>query len=161
MGTDIHAFAEVRRDGLWSKVENAFPRPEINQYPGHEMWDRLFYWRHYGLFGFLADVRNYAKVPTIGPPRGFPDDASAELNAMWQEEGAWTETHSASWLTLAELQAFDYDEVFIDEDVASEREEDALRTVREFLPDIYFRDLEILSGLGKPEDVRVVFWFDN
>lgn len=26
---------------------------------------------------------------------------------------------------------------------------------------VYFRDLRVLAEQGEPDDVRVVFWFDN
>lgn len=36
-----------------------------------------------------------------------------------------------------------------------------ITTMREFLGDGFFNELECLKKLGAPEDVRIVFWFDN
>jgi hypothetical protein len=72
--------------------------------------------RNYGLFAILAGVRNGcgtagAKIgePTtpISEPRGIPEDASPayrEIAEQWGSDG-----HSHSWLTLAELQRYDWD----------------------------------------------------
>jgi hypothetical protein len=72
--------------------------------------------RNYGLFAILAGVRNgrgFAGVkigePTtpISEPRGIPEDASPayrEIAEHWGSDG-----HSHSWLTLAELQRYDWD----------------------------------------------------
>ncbi|MEV0326897.1 hypothetical protein AB0H63_10660 [Micromonospora echinospora] len=155
MGTDIHAYAETRTNSTWTYTgDHAFPN---NEYPKgrHCPFDCV---RSYGLFGFLADVRNYSEAPVIADPRGLPADVSPELQVKsdhWDTDG-----HTHTWLTLAELLAFDYDQTFTDQwnDGAGTPQ---VTTVREFLGDWYFTRLDLLGKLGAPEDVRIVFWFDN
>lgn len=157
MGCDIHSYAEVRRNGRWEPVSG-------QQFSDG---DEPFGWRNYGMFGFLADVRNYSYVPVIAERRGIPGDVSAEVldDYHW-----WTgNAHSATWLTLAELLAYDYDQTFWDRRVTRNGDGAALAeegegehvTLREFLSEGFFADLETLRGLGDPADVRVVLWFDN
>ena len=40
-----------------------------------------FDWRSYGMYGFLAGVRNYSAVQPISEPRGFPEDANSTIQA--------------------------------------------------------------------------------
>jgi hypothetical protein len=69
--------------------------------------------RNYMVFAVLADVRNgrgFAGVPThrpitpISEPRGVPADATPESLATLSNE------HSASWLMLSEVLAYDWDQ---------------------------------------------------
>lgn len=170
MGCDIHAYAEVRTpSGSWALDDGPEPDSKLAEHYG----DAIFY-QDYGVFGFLADVRNYSHVPVIAQPRGLPDGASVQVHDEYEEWG--TDAHSASWLTLAELRAYDYDQVIWDRRVIKETSpgsgsfngaaladegEGKHLPLREFLPDWYFRALDRLAALGAPEDVRVVFWFDN
>lgn len=153
MGCDIHSFAEKRSNGKWEAVEDFHP----------------FDWRSYGLYGFLADVRNYSGVPVLAMPRGMPDDASATVKEeceQWNSDG-----HTHSWLSVEELLAFNYDAPVEDRRVTvrvSDNHFDGGRTVipgqgemttwREFLGPDFFRDLQRLKDTGTE---RVVFWFDN
>lgn len=102
MGCDIHEWVEVRVGGKWEMTD-------VNLDVG----------RNYDLFGMLADVRNgrgFAGVdtgdgfvPILGresPTRGIPLDASPEYAAEVENWGG--DGHSHSWLTLAELKAYDW-----------------------------------------------------
>ena len=159
MGCDIHAYAEIRgSDGTWQYAgDNAFPG---NEYDKNCPFDGA---RDYRMFGFLADVRNYSHSPVIAEPRGVPDDASVKVRAEhdWWESDA----HSASWLTLAELLAYDYDQTFWDRRIngraLAEEGEGVHLPLREFLGEGFFGYLDGLRRLGDPENVRIVFWFDN
>jgi hypothetical protein len=118
MGTDIHCYAEVRRDGRWEKIGRIFPnpswrqedaiedQPELGWYLG-PLTDRPYIRRNYPLFGMLAGVR-YSEIEPIAKPvpRGIPVDVSPGYRARVRERsgGQWH-----SWLTLAELQAYDWD----------------------------------------------------
>lgn len=173
MGCDIHSFAEVRKNGKWEKVGEVFPLDDWDKnYFKKDFGDRPINWRDYSLYGWLADVRNYSCVPAISQPRGIPDDVSPEVaqeNNDWADDG-----HSHSWLSLAELLTVDYEQVFWDRRVtrqeapnfwngaalANEGEGKHI-TLREHLSEGYFRVLETLKTLGSPDDVRIVFWFDN
>lgn len=86
--------------------------------------------------------------------------------------------HSCSWLTLKELLDFDYEKVFLDRRItrttimpngcifsngaalANEGEGRNI-TYREFLGESFFKVIDVLKSLGSPENVRIVFWFDN
>ena len=130
MVVDIHTVVEVRRDGGWRRAGLG----EIFEHPD------------YRIFGFLAGVRNYSQSPVIAAPRGVPagfDDAGLD------------ELFGLSWLTLAELQAFDYDRVFTDRRGPAEE-----RRLGDFLGGYFFERLDRLAALGPPADVRIVFGFD-
>lgn len=177
MGCDIHSYAEVKKEGKWEVVGEVFPMDDFEQefhlnYHKEKKTHKIhpFDWRSYGMFGFLADVRNYSYVPVIAEPKyGIPEDASDFVRNLYEGDSDW---HTATWLTLKQLFDFNYDQVFWDRrvtkqvatnvwDGAATAEEGEHVTLREFLGPRFFRDLEILKSLGKPEDVRVIFWFDN
>lgn len=149
MGTDIFAYVERRSpDHTWRYAGDAFPD---NEHPRDRHCP--FNGAHsYSLFGFLADIRNYSNAPVIAQPRGLPADVSSEVRSKSESYG-----YGKSWLTLAELQAFDYDETFTDQ----REDPPKVTTVRDFLGDWYFERLALLDKLGDPEDVRIVFWFDS
>lgn len=148
MGCDIHAYAERKTNRGWEPVGDLSP----------------FDWRSYGLFGFLAGVRNYSAIPPIAEKRGFPDDAGNEVR---EEYKSWEcDAHSASWLSMTELEAFDYDAPMEDRRVmrdgnggcTCEPGEGEKTTFRAFLGPAFFEELEKLKAAGAD---RIVFWFDN
>jgi hypothetical protein len=108
---------------VWQKVGDTFPYPYYRDDEPVSEWNTLmtdqpYVGRNYDLFAILANVRNgygFAGAVTgeglnpISEPRGVPDDASPEYTAeveRWGRDG-----HSHSWLTLAELHAYDWDQV--------------------------------------------------
>ena len=104
MGCDIHLHAESFDGERWHYLPGC-PDPD----------------RNYRLFSVLADVRNEYDLPVICPPKGIPEDISAELKGAedfnssivtidedGDELSAWLGDHSYSWLTLEELMAFDW-----------------------------------------------------
>jgi hypothetical protein len=165
MGCDIHSVVHVKRGGFWEIVtERLFPMDFPSSGQTHTI--SPFDWRSYGMFGFLADVRNYSHVPPISSPRGLPSDLQPRESL---------DRHSFSWLGLEELLTFNYDASF--ENRRSMRQEahnywngaadsgpgnGKQTTFREFLGPAFFRDLEIMSALDPdPRNVRVVFSFDG
>jgi hypothetical protein len=154
VGCDIHALAEKRIGSSYEWLDMSPP---------------VFDCRDYGMFGFLADVRNYYAVPPIVPRRGLPGDLSskaANYAESWGDDG-----HSHSWLSVQELSEFDYDAPMVDRRVRRQIgpniwsggytgsvEEGKLTTYREFLGRRFFNDLNRLKVVGAS---RVVFWFDN
>lgn len=173
MGCDIHSFCEVRRDGRWDVVGDVFPLDKWERdYRKKDRGHEPFNLRNYSLFGFLADVRNYAALPPLAVPRGLPEDISSLVRDSaehWDADG-----HSHSWFSLAELLAFDYSAAVEDRRYTKQVGPNAfdggatapagsgvMTTWREELPDVYFAALDIMKTLGAPDDVRVVFWFDN
>ena len=153
MGTDIHTFAERKVDDQWKVIPDLSP----------------FDWRSYGMFGFLADVRNYSRVPPIAPTRGLPEDLSGSVKnaySAWGEGGV----HGMSWLSVDELEAFNYDHAFENRRttaqiapgyfsgaVVVESGHGKHVTFREFLGEGFFDEIKRLRDAGAE---RIVFWFD-
>ena len=160
MACDINMFIQIEENSCWTTgVE--LPR------------NHAFCSRSYRLFGFMANVRNYSLSPYIDIPRGLPLDISPSLEALYYDPRRMN--HSASWLLLSELLDFDYDQLFWDRRIERrtgiELRDDALAihpdegkiiTMREHIG-IYF--IEALHKLAKthenPNQIRLVFWFDN
>lgn len=152
MGCDIHCYAEKKSNRGFVKVKcDAFDN------------------RSYGTFGFLADVRNYSGVTPIAERRGFPVDASQAVTTHYK--GWASDAHSPSWLTIDELESFDYDQPTEDRRVTRQLSENLwsggctadpgegrATTYREFLGEWFFKDIQKLRDAGAD---RIVFWFDN
>jgi len=168
MGCDIHSYAEVKKDGKWSQVTEHFN----DIYSDNGKGDSPFDGRSYTLFAFLAGVRNYDRCEPISELKGLPDDVSDDVRDEYMYIS--DEWHSVSYLTLAELLAFDYDKTFWNRRVTkqtspncwngaslAEEGEGKIISYRDNLGDNYFDTLKELEALGEPENVRIVFWFDN
>lgn len=149
MGCDIHCHVERKNaNGKWEKVPNLRP----------------FAHRRYGVFGFLAGVRNYSGLTPIAKKRGIPKDVSLEVAEDYKSRSS--DAHSASWLSVAELAAFDYEAQCEDRRVMRNGDggctcnpgEGIQQTYREFLGREFFEDLQKLQAVGGQ---RIVFWFDN
>lgn len=150
MGCDIHSHAERRVGDHWQEV-----RTEREPFGD----------RSYGVFGFLAGVRNYSAVPPIAEQRGTPADADEPVRE--QMDGL----HSCSWLSVEELAAFDYDAPMEDRRCTRRMPagylsggetcdlgEGTMTTFRDFLGSQFFDDLAMLQEAGAE---RVVFGFDS
>jgi len=146
MGCDIHCFVEKR-----DKNTNKWELFNENIFTGwrDEKGSEPFGNRNYDAFATLADVRNRHKIRPIASYRGVLDDISEEVA---KELDVWNgDAHSENWLYLRELLDFD-----------NYISEDSLRTYREVIGSKeFFTNLEELKTVGNPEDVRIVFWFDN
>lgn len=124
MGCDIHALIERRSPHRWLNSGD----PDIG--------------RNYEIFAVLAGVRNYEGITPIAEPRGLPafkgwerfSDGEAWLSFNSYEEQPCREMvqmaerygedgHSASWLTLAEIKAFDTDQTVDDPHVVTSKDE--------------------------------------
>lgn len=153
MGCDIHTFCERKTDTKYEYVSEIIP----------------FDWRQYGMYAFLAGVRNYSAVPTIAEPRGLPLDISCNVADMYKLHRS--DSHTPSWLSITELLEWDYDAEV--EDRRYTRQESPNRfngattcepgqgvkmTWREFLGDDFMDDLFDMERVGID---RVVFWFDS
>jgi hypothetical protein len=137
MGCDIDPYVEIKTDGIWTSLD----APESLSF------------RHYVRFAFLTggEVKNVAGVPAVLPsPRGYPADASF---ASRPRSG-----FNASYLTLKELLAVNYQQTFKDLRVNSET------TLFDALNSSWFHILEslwaMLKGRGTDE-LRIVFDFDQ
>lgn len=175
MGCDIHGFLEIRKNNKWEKFESEI-FPEYDDYKT----SAPFQWRNYGLFGFLADVRNYSCVPPIQERIGLPKDSDfldSEFEKDWYTGDIITQRdyildydgHSHSHIYLKTLLEFDYSQSFWDRRVtkgnngASLAEEGEGRVIsfKDFLGEGFFEHIELMKSLGSPEDVRFIFWFDS
>ena len=149
MGCDIHTFAEVKKNGKWEKVGYIFPYR--NPYRDADSRESLTMTnspysggRNYGLFATLAGVRNYEgyNITPIAEPRGLPEDCSKAINKLDDD----MDFHSFSWFSLEELLAIDWN-----------KHPECKRFTVEVFPNL----AGVLNELAHPEDVRIVFCFDN
>jgi hypothetical protein len=105
-------FEERRSGGTWESPREWTPsdyEPETPEAPN------TYGRRSYGLFSVLAGVRNGVgfagcdmgdAIQPIAEPRGLPTDCDPRIRAQSAQWGA--DGHSHSWLTVAELMAFDW-----------------------------------------------------
>lgn len=101
MGCDIHIYVEKKVKGKWLAADKWKNEEAYYTMEGRE----IFEGRNYSLFGVLAGVRR-DDVPLISKPRGFPKDASKEVEGcytQWEGDG-----HSTTWLSLEDIQNFDW-----------------------------------------------------
>lgn len=132
MGCDIHLYVEKKnKNGKWK-----FVKDDSNV---REFYDEYTN-RNYSLFGILAGVREHDNAP-ISSPKGLPYDSSSDVDKFFK---SWDcDAHSTSYLTLRELFEYNWSKV---------------RNAHIF---DFLRIIPELMVLGKPDDVRIVFWFDN
>lgn len=175
MGCDIHAMVERKHlnwegkpsQGWWCNAGD----PDIG--------------RNYAIFSVLADVRNINGIPVISQPKGLPEDACSPMeawHARWEGDA-----HSASYLTLTELKAFDVHQKYfctrwVRRDASGEQVETFASSSDESSMTEQVGEIEIfeefaggtsrwlsiidyMSACKLPgytdNDVRLVFFFDN
>ncbi len=154
MACDIHFYVERREGGKWVEADK-WVVGEDWWNKGEMVKDTNFYdERNYRLFAILAGVRNRRGsgdastdegFSPISLPKGLPEDVSplvSKASASWDGEG-----HSHSYLTLRELLDYDWTQISY-----YKKAQTFL-----FISDVMPR----LRQLGEPDDVRIVFWFDN
>lgn len=134
MGFDIHTRGEKRIGGKWKAIGKEFVSSmydKDSEYFSQEQFQHTaepFAERSYDTFAILADVRNgsgFAGCVTgsgfkyISEPRGLPDDIDIKGHleitpdeyAQDGEDGEiYFGDHSHSWLTLAEIIGFDWNQ---------------------------------------------------
>lgn len=112
--------------------------------------DQPYGGRCYSLFGILAGVRNTSNTMIGGEfnLKGVPDDASPTVKATSDDYDL--DGHSHNYFTVQELLDSDYNKM----------DKNELTTLG---IDPYFFNTTIpqLQKIGRPEDVRIIFWFDN
>ena len=118
-------------EGEWdeiSKKYEAMSKEEILEKYGDDprlCWehpfDRHYTSRNYDFFAVMADVRNYDNFITpVCAPKGFPEDASQEVINEYKR---WNEdAHSCSWLTLEELELYDWEKEKTDSGLVDPRQ---------------------------------------
>ena len=131
MGCDIHAAAQLKN-------------------PDTESWFTLGnveLCRDYALFAILAGVRNGKGVKPIDEPRGLPEGFGSEYDDEHTDLG----DHSRSYVDLQEInERMDRD--WRTRDIASY---ETLRPINLILTGY------ALSWGAKPNEIRLVFGFDN
>lgn len=153
MGCDIHMFFQVR-DSLesltWKNIDIDYGQ------------------RNYGVFAWLADVRNYSAIIPLSEPRGYPEDFN-------KHEIYLRCNHSASYFLLSELLDVDYETVIKDRRYTEKVSENyynraataaagcgTYMTLKSFLGSSWMEFIYKLRDLGLDRNnVRIVFDFDN
>jgi len=121
MGCDIHPCVQRRFDGAWEFVLIPGADQDDSRNRGDIWWGLCG--RNYDLFAVLADVRNgvgFAGCITgevirpISAVRGLPPGFAEGALPKWAGKYADADAldlgeHSFSWVTLAELAAYDWD----------------------------------------------------
>lgn len=133
---------------------------ETDRYEVMKVEPDAFDVRFYGLFGWLANVRNYSAVTPISEPRGIPDDTSPGTADYFDGY------YACSCVTIQELLDFDYTQMMEDRRVmidgnggcTAEPGDGEVMTYAVFLGPWYFTELLRLRRLGVD---RVLFGFDN
>lgn len=169
MGTDIHLIAEKRSASGWEVVP-APDRPCWN----HASGCRDCHWcggtlrmagswyddRNYRVFAVLADVRNgygfggistHTPIVPIAGPRGLPVDLGTAAREWFDNDAG---DHTESWLLLAEVLAYDWDQTL--------RYRDGQVSLRGSAS-VFLDCMEALEAAASalPTDVRIVFNFDS
>lgn len=118
MGVDITLFPEHRTaDGVWSPVDELLPNldyfPDDPDFAAEPAFvpNALDISRCSALFAILADVNNTRTATPYTPiskPRGLPSDA-AEATRRWFN--SWDSAFAPSWLTISEIDSYDWDQV--------------------------------------------------
>lgn len=130
MGCDIHHVLERRVDST-DRDGEIYRREWFS-------CGELDLGRHYEFFAVIAGVRNYNNVPVIADPKGMPGWKSCDQAGRWHAwdwseqpsqafrdyyEAWYGDAHSATWLTLAEVKAFDIDQEVYDDGLIVGRSE--------------------------------------
>lgn len=184
MGCDIHMFAEVRNKET-KKWEFTGPIFKHRNYQGVETISREPYsGRNYSLFAVLANVRNDDGIIPISDPKGLPDQMSDFVRykaQLWEADG-----HSHSFFLLKELIDFSWNQEFNESGMVSQKQKEAYEkdgkrpeswckwtnqkdyvqmswpsNIKFYCEDFVENTIPQLQALGDPEDVRIIFWFDN
>ncbi len=102
MGVDIRGFVECR---AWPDVWDSRWQAAIDLC-------LLYSARNYDAFGCLFGVQNYANFRPIAPDRGLPAEVSDSVRAQFERQSQLPDqTFGSTWITWAEVQAIDWDEL--------------------------------------------------
>ena len=165
MGCDIHMHIEVKQaDGPWkrhdwlAKYSDGTYEDGSRRVKWGDAFNDVFYiGRNYDLFAVLANVRNgrgFAGCKTsegfniISEPRGLPDDVSDEVLAESTDMGC--DGHSHSWLDIAEIKAFDFDQTTTHYGFVSEEDYKIFRSKgkpESWCGGVFGRDVVVLNNI--------------
>jgi hypothetical protein len=126
MGCDIHVFVEEYKDAKWNHIEPGEYDWSLGWEENYGLPEWYYHGRNYNLFSVLADVRNgegFAgcdtgdRITPMADPRGLPGDVS---ECVKSEHAEWDcDAHSASWFTVAELLAYNWDTAIVKRGIVS------------------------------------------
>lgn len=164
MSWDIHSYFETR-DGPgapWVLVQRAAIDPESGLYDVPIEKQPLGFVRSSSFFAVLTGIIamragiDYGRlrpiVPEGRPPAADLGDELRRIYRGWEGSG----TSSPFWLTLADLEAEDWDRPVYDEDGRPQPLENFAGLAQSLIP----RMRRLARGRG-PDDVRLVFWLDS
>ena len=150
MGTDIHTWIQIKKNGKWETLNLYIEKKKDNDTKEYERAYTLVENRNYGLFGKIAGLRTWEDA--IVPTRGWPDDITEDIQEA-------TEYYfSPSYFDYCELKALaktkDAISYYWDD-------EKGINVIEDWLTYIDF----VLDAYGeyypKPGECRIVFSFDN
>lgn len=151
MGCDIHMYIEKKKNGKWIPAQGFMQTGDRTDGPPDVPYHDQFNQRNYALFGFLAGVRNSDIV--WFKPKGFPEDASKEVKRVYRRWGV--DAHTPSYLTKEELDRVDWDGKIDCYGKIQTRKE----AFYPFWDLVYW--LNSYDYTCNPDEIRLVFWFDN
>ena len=190
MGADIHSFVEIRKEGKWELLEEkVFPGYNEEKLSEPFRWRSYSLFGFLADVRNYSNCKPISENKGLPYDSEYLNSESDDNFGYGGQKGTATKKddirndgnyHSFSWLSLKELLDFDYDSTFEDLRYTSQLVNDkgivygsngaAVAKLgegknisyREHLSGSgFFEDLEVLKTLGFPEDVRVVFYFDN
>src|SRR3990167_3925161 len=184
MGTDVHVVAEVRKDGVWHLADVVVP-------DDRNYWTFAILANVRNDFGFSGVHTGKAVRPIAEPrglPDDLSEGARRKRGADIDNEESCLcyGDHSFSYVTLQELLAYDLERDVVQSGVVPNQVAELFRATGEkpkewcggrspmdgferiewgrplkeaawLLPQM----IEAIKPLGSPEDVRLVFCFDN
>jgi hypothetical protein len=136
MGIDIYIRVEKKVDKQWIQIQCELPEP-----------------RNYDLFAILAGIGPRGKdFVAISPPKGLPQDVSKETREY--VTGLGNDARCISYITLAELETYDWAEQRTDREGLS---------YLEYVSDFLETTIPLLQHIaeGNSKFVRLIFWFDD
>ena len=103
--------------------------------------------RNYSLFGALAGVRDCSMELIVEADRGLPEDVCDEIR---EEADGW------------DMDGHSYNYIYLKEIIESSYYKQTDEELDEYGLIPFFRHtVNELMRLGDPEEIRIVFWFDN
>lgn len=187
MGTDIHIAVEVWRDGAWHLAD--VDASEDRNYWAFAVLANVR--NGYGFAGMDTGEAIQPISEPRGLPEDMSAELRAKLEAcesndfLEEDEYIWLGDHSHSWVTLGELLQYDLGAPMLVTGFVSEKEAQHYRETGEFptshmawtsqpgfvkmswVQPVSDRApligtlIEELRPLGAPDEVRIVFGFDN
>jgi hypothetical protein len=152
MSCDIHIQVEVFCDGHWQHVGPIFNRAVTLREDG--MSSEPYDGQPYELFAALADVRNDYGIKPILYHDELPVDrafhpASDSTPKMTSDVDyfSFSDLHSHGWCTLAQLDAYDWDQLAYDDAGNS-------APLRELIGPDWFEVMEELRALATTREVK-------